>query len=882
MTRSTTIPRTAQPPTLRPAKPGRGFCRPGRHVFATATAIGLTSVFAGGAMAQSGRTAPAPAAERGFLSQHTQLTFPDRYTRAGEAYFDPSGTWVIYQATPVPLAGENPTPHYEMYVARLDVDGSTGDIRGLIGEPIQISAGGSANTCGWFHPSLPGVVLFGSTTIPPAIEEAPGYSRDRSRYTWLFPREMNIVTRTIPEIVEDLVEDPAERAAILSRPDVNRNVPIFKRDGYAAEGSWSPDARSILYTWVNPETRDGDLYVYIPELDEHREVVIAPGYDGGPFFSACGKFICYRSDREQNNLLQLFVAELEFDEAGLPKGIVEEYAITDNRHVNWAPFWHPSGRYLVYATSEVSHTNYEVFAIGFDSSAPHERRTPVRVTFTEGFDGLPVFNSSGSHMMWTAQRGEDRTSQLWVARVVANEPPGLSAQSGSVGLNFDGEADAISAALTSAGHLVRRFSDHVTILASEWMQGRLPGSAGIERAEDYIVFWFEQLGLRPAFADEVDTSEGVDVVTFGSSYRQSFEMLPGMRMRGFGGGGVSEGRDEPEPRAVSAYNIGGVLPGRGALARELVVVGAHHDHLGFGRFASRGTVGEAHLGADDNASGVAGVLLLAELLSQTYAELDGDTQARSVLFVTFSGEESGLVGARHYAQNPIVPIGDHVLMLNMDMIGRVRDNTISVAGAGSGVGLEDVVRASASNAAVRVQTPTTLSGRSDHAVFYEAQVPVLFAMITNVHDDYHTEGDVSWKINRSAATGAVQFLHDVIARAALRSERFVFSAIEGAGSDAGAGPRMGDIRVRFGIMPGNYADPVPGVEVERVTPGASAAASGIEAGDRLMTWNGAPIESVGQWMGFLSGHSPGDVVTVGVDRQGRRLNIEVKLLAREP
>jgi len=849
-------------------------------ISACALLLGIVSACTGAANAQISTHVHIPAAERGFLVEHTQLTFPDRYTRAGEAYFDPSGTWIIFQATPVPAPGDNPTPHYEMYVAKLDIDAQTGSVRGLANEPIQISEGGSANTCGWFHPTLPGVVLFGSTTTPPAIEEAPGYSRDRSRYTWLFPREMNIVTRTIPEIVNDLVQDPAAREELLARPDAGRNIPIFKRDGYAAEASWSPDARSILYTWVNPETRDGDLFVYIPELDEHREIVIAPGYDGGPFFSHCGRYICYRSDREQNNLLQLFIAKLKFDDAGLPSGIEHEYPITNNPHVNWAPYWHPSGRYLVYATSEVSHTNYEVFAIGFDESSPTSKQSPTRVTYADGFDGLPVFNNAGTHMMWTAQRGPDRTSQLWIARTVADQPPGLSAHAASQQLNYDGQPDPISAALTSAGHLTRRFNDHVTILASEWMGGRLPGTAGIERAEDYISFWFDKLGLQPAFHDETVTSEGIEVLTFGTSYRQSFVMRPGMRMRGFGGGQPSA--DMPEPVAVTAHNIGALLQGRGALARELVVVGAHHDHLGEGRFASRGNPGKPHLGADDNASGVAGLLLLAELLTQTYSEMDDNADARTVLFITFSGEESGLVGARHYAQHPIVPIEDHALMLNMDMIGRIIDGTISLAGVNSAAGLEELVRRSASNAAVAVQTPTTLSGRSDHAVFYEAEIPVLFAMITSVHEDYHTERDVSWKINRSAATGAVQFLHDVIARVAVRPERLVFTPIDGAGSDAGAGPRMGDIRVRFGIMPGNYADPVPGVQVERVTPGASAAGAGIEAGDRLVTWNGETIESVGQWMGFLSGHEPGDVVTVGVDRQGRRLNIEVKLLAREP
>jgi Tol biopolymer transport system component len=173
---------------------------------------------------------------------------------------------------------------------------------------------------------------------------------------------------------------------------------------------------------VDPATDDGDLFAYIPATGELRPLVVAPGYDGGPFFSPDGRYICYRSDRAQNNLLQLYVSELSFDADGLPNGIVREIELTHNEHVNWAPFWHPSGAYLVYATSEVSHRNYEVFAIPFDA---HSIRIPdpVRITHADGFDGLPVFSPDGRHMMWTAQRGADRanngrpSSQLWIAEV---------------------------------------------------------------------------------------------------------------------------------------------------------------------------------------------------------------------------------------------------------------------------------------------------------------------------------------------------------------------------------------------------------------------------------------------------------------------------------
>ena len=115
--------------------------------------------------------------------------------------------------------------------------------------------------------------------------------------------------------------------------------------------------------------------------------------------------------------MQLFIAELAFDEEGAITGIEREVQITDNDHVNWAPFWHPSGRFLLYSTSEVGHFNYEVFAVEVKDERGRVVRgaTPVRITHAAGFDGLPVFNRDGSLMMWTSQRGESGTSQVWVA-----------------------------------------------------------------------------------------------------------------------------------------------------------------------------------------------------------------------------------------------------------------------------------------------------------------------------------------------------------------------------------------------------------------------------------------------------------------------------------
>lgn len=368
--------------------------------------------------------------EAPILTDHLQLTTPDMFVKAGEAYFSPDGDQIIFQATPVPPEGTEPGPHYEMYVAGLRTYGEgrrkmelgpNGERRevppdrtptGELFRIIQVSQTGSANTCGWFHPTQPRLVMFGSTILPPEAPDKAGYQRDSGRYRWQFPAET--------EIVSGIVMPRASGDARFAISPIIK--PLWKEPGYSAEGSWSPDGKFILYTWVNPETNDPDLYLRDPATGYVTPIVTAKGYDGGPFFSPDGHWITYRSDRRGDNMLQVFVAELKYDDQGRPDGIKREIQLTDNEFVNWGPFWHPSGAFLVYSTNEAAPEthNYEVFAIDARITTEHPKK--MRLTFAEGFDGLPVFNADGSLMMWTSQRGaptkpgERPSSQIWLAK----------------------------------------------------------------------------------------------------------------------------------------------------------------------------------------------------------------------------------------------------------------------------------------------------------------------------------------------------------------------------------------------------------------------------------------------------------------------------------
>ncbi|MEM1424214.1 MAG: M20/M25/M40 family metallo-hydrolase, partial [Planctomycetota bacterium] len=345
------------------------------------------------------------------------------------------------------------------------------------------------------------------------------------------------------------------------------------------------------------------------------------------------------------------------------------------------------------------------------------------------------------------------------------------------------------------------------------------------------------------------------------------------------GRGTIEARFERTPTVVE--NVAALLPGRGDLADEVIVIGAHLDHLGMGYFGSRSGPGELHAGADDNASGSAGVLLIAEKLKEAYDRLPDDADARTIKLVLFTAEESGLNGSRYMAQNPTrFAIEDHVLMINFDMIGRIENDRLSVSGMNTGVGLMEFCEPFFADSGLDCVVAERMSGASDHTSYYDQGVPVLFAIIADFHEDYHTPADVSEKINRVGATKTARLYTRIALAAAQRTERFEFTRQaprQRAGGGGGAPGRM-DIRVRFGVQP-SYTEDL-GVGINAVTDGGSAGVAGVEAGDVLVRWDGQKVENIEAWMGMLSQHDPGDVIKIGVLRDDVEVTLEVTLQGR--
>ncbi|MBX3357471.1 MAG: M28 family peptidase [Phycisphaeraceae bacterium] len=342
--------------------------------------------------------------------------------------------------------------------------------------------------------------------------------------------------------------------------------------------------------------------------------------------------------------------------------------------------------------------------------------------------------------------------------------------------------------------------------------------------------------------------------------------------------------------ARSSANVAGVLAGKGSLAKEYVVIGAHFDHLGDGSLGGSrlNEEGPTHPGADDNASGTAGMLLLAERIASEYAALPETANARSILFMGFSGEEIGLVGSRYFVRNSPLEAASIYAMLNMDMIGRLRDSKLEVNGTGTADGFDAILKPLFDSSGLDIKILPGGRGPSDHASFYAGGIPVLF-FFTGFHPEYHTPRDVSRLINFEGGVQVADLVQKIATTLAMRHDGLPFRETEarapvdhGAlpGADPAAGSSVSGTRIRFGIMPDSYGDTDPGVPVGDVFPGTSAADAGIKKGDRLMKWNGELIDSVEAWTEMLKQHKPGDVVTVTVDRDGKEMVLPVTLRAR--
>ncbi len=409
----------------------------------------------------------AVAAEADFLSGTRQLTYEGR--RAGEGYFSADGTKLIFQSERDPA-----NPFFQIFLMDLE----SGDV-------TRVSPGAGKTTCAWIHPS--GHKLMFSSTHEDATskDQQAAELQQRAegkmkRYSWDYDEQF--------EIFEAALDGSGLKNLTRAR-------------GYDAEGAYSPDGAWIVFSsnrhaYTQPLDEAGqqrleidkqyflDLYRMRADGSDVQRLTDTPGYDGGPFFSADGRKICWRRFDEKGERAEIWTMNADGS---------DQQQITRLEALSWAPFFHPSGEYLIFSTNLQGFDNFELYIVRADGAGE-----PVRVTDTPGFDSLAAFSPDGKQLSWTSNRTEDKTSQLFLANW------NHEAARAALGLGKDASANGLSSfapTLTSAAISAADLRQHVFTLASEEMEGRLPGTKGEQLATRYAADVFQVFGLEPAGDD---------------------------------------------------------------------------------------------------------------------------------------------------------------------------------------------------------------------------------------------------------------------------------------------------------------------------------------------------------------------------------------------
>ncbi|HEY2830521.1 MAG TPA: M28 family peptidase [Thermoanaerobaculia bacterium] len=322
-------------------------------------------------------------------------------------------------------------------------------------------------------------------------------------------------------------------------------------------------------------------------------------------------------------------------------------------------------------------------------------------------------------------------------------------------------------------------------------------------------------------------------------------------------------------------NVAGMIPGRGALAGQVVVIGAHYDHLGYGGQGSMTpNVHAIHHGADDNASGTAAVLAIGERLLK---QLDDVPNRRTVICVLFSGEEVGLAGSSWFVGHP----PQHwppVAMVNLDMVGMMRDNKLIVFGSDSAPEWKDAIEHATEFAKLNVTASGDGYGPSDQTSFYAKQIPVLH-LFTGAHDRYHTPADIADAINYPGIEKSVDFATSIMMHLAAGRVTPQYARATSApameGDSRGYGAYLGTVP-DYSAMDATTG----GVLLSDVRPGSPAEHAGIAGGDRIVDIGGTRIENLYDMTYALQDHKPGDTVGVKVVRKGEPVQLRATLTQR--
>jgi hypothetical protein len=323
-------------------------------------------------------------------------------------------------------------------------------------------------------------------------------------------------------------------------------------------------------------------------------------------------------------------------------------------------------------------------------------------------------------------------------------------------------------------------------------------------------------------------------------------------------------------KQVEAANVVGILPGTDpALKNEAIVIGAHYDHLGHGGEGSLDVNSkEIHHGADDNASGTSAMLELAARFAKA------KNNKRTIIFIAFSGEEEGLIGSKFYVNNPLFPLDKTVAMINMDMVGRLKDGKLTVGGIGTASEFKALAEAKNMGAKYTLELSEDGFGPSDHSSFYGKQVPVLF-LFTNSHADYHKPSDTADKINYAGLSSIVDYAGELAKAIDQNAVKPTYSVAKSSGL-------MGrpSFAVTLGVMP-NYSDGGSGMILDAVRDGSPADKAGLKAGDKVIMLAGKEVRNANDYTVVLGEMKAGQEYEVILIRGSEKMTLKVVPTARK-
>ena len=431
--------------------------------------------------------------ESQFLGNTRQLTYSGK--RAGEGYFSENGTALIFQSEREP-----DNPFYQIYL----MDLKSGDTH-------RVSTGVGKTTCAFFRPGTD-EVLYASThhdrfaTAKQAEELEFRASGKERRYSWDYDEAMDIFSaHRDGSNLRQLTDAPGYDAEASYSPDGTRIVFCSLRDAYPK----SKLAPKELKRLEMDAAYFGEIYIMNADGSNQQRLTDRPGYDGGPFFTPDGQHIVWRHFTPDGSKADIYT--MRTDGSRVKR-------LTDFDSMSWAPYFHPSGAYVIFASNKFGFSNFELFLV--DAAGRHE---PVRVTHTDGFDGLPVFSPDGNTLCWTSNRNSQDVSQLYLAEwnhqaAIAAIAAAPESRRAKVSEGDDTAQDKASPyGLKNDTEISIR--KHIEFLADDALEGRMTGSEGAKQAADYIAERFSQLGLKPA--GESSSSD---------AYFQEFEFTAGRKL----------------------------------------------------------------------------------------------------------------------------------------------------------------------------------------------------------------------------------------------------------------------------------------------------------------------------------------------------------------